>query len=224
MSSLPGYTLEDYLAWCYNVSIIGRPESNVSVGMAEMLGTSTLMRPILTEEQFKVLVDMFEPYRKPIQNRLDDFDEDEQSWRDYAGSAFDFLPDILDDAVNVALGLFKNNEPVPTTPAECQWVFFLQPFLIELEKKISAAKGRLDYKNEVHIKSILNELQLFGKSKSLMELMLSVGQILGVLYAEREVEVVDLRVKYNPFAALLVAHQEFEIEQLKSKVKLITNR
>lgn len=215
MSELPGYTLEAYLTWAYKIEIVGKTTLTQT--------DSVLMRPVITEEQFKVIVEMFEPYRKSIQSRLDDFDEDKHSWRGYAGDAFEYLPDILDDAVNVALGWFKNNEPVPTTQAERQWIFFLQPFLVELEKKVAAAKGRLDYKNEVHVKSIISSLQAFGKSKSIMELMFSVGQVLGVLYAEREVEVVDLRVKYNPFAALFVAYEEFETEQLKSRLDNITN-
>ncbi len=53
MSEIPGYTLEDYLEWCFNYT---------------------------TDE----MIDFFEPHRETIEYWLSDFDEETQSWRDYA--------------------------------------------------------------------------------------------------------------------------------------------
>lgn len=112
MSSLPGLRLEDYLQWNYDLVVLdGFPDANTSVALAEALGTSPRTRPRLTPAEFAPLVALFEEHRELIEYRLRDFDEDEQSWRDYASSAFDFIPDALYDQ---GAQLIKN--PLPRTP------------------------------------------------------------------------------------------------------------
>lgn len=93
MSSCPGYALEDYLAWNFNVVVEGRGENNPSLDIAEMLGTATRRRDVLTKEDFAPIVKLFEDCRERVECRLQDFDDDRQSWRDYAGACFDDLPD-----------------------------------------------------------------------------------------------------------------------------------
>lgn len=83
MSSIPGYTLEAFLAWQYNLIIEGEEENNFSRGMAESIGAA-VRRPVLSKVQFKPLVAMYEPYREVIERRLGDFNEETQSWRGYA--------------------------------------------------------------------------------------------------------------------------------------------
>lgn len=99
MSSLPGLDLEDFLSWQYNLVVLDAPESNVSLGLAECLGLSNNHRPILTKAEFAPIVALFEPHRAEVEDRLMDFDEDNMSWRDYAGYSFDFLGADLDEAV-----------------------------------------------------------------------------------------------------------------------------
>jgi hypothetical protein len=92
MSSLPGYTLEAFLIWNYDLVVEDEPEANFSLGMAETLGTIP-PRPRLPTADFRRLVELFEPHRQQVEWRLDDFEPEEQSWRDYAGVAFDFIAD-----------------------------------------------------------------------------------------------------------------------------------
>lgn len=84
MSSIPGYTLEDFVAWQWNLVVDEAPENNISLGIAELVG-NVVPRPRLTKEQFAPIVAIYEPFRANIERRLDDFDEDTQSWRSYAG-------------------------------------------------------------------------------------------------------------------------------------------
>lgn len=109
MSSCPGYTLEAFLAWEYNIIVEDRPEANFSLGMAEAIGNIP-SRPSLTKPQFAELVKMFEEYRHDVEARLDDFDEDEQSWRGYAGYAFEFIPEELNQQ---ALAYVRSLNPPP---------------------------------------------------------------------------------------------------------------
>jgi len=95
MSSLPGLDLEDYLSWAYDV-VTAEVDGNTSLRYAEAFGTASRRRPVATPEQFKGLTSLFEHLRETIEYKLSDFDEDNQSWRDYAGYAFDFVPDELD--------------------------------------------------------------------------------------------------------------------------------
>lgn len=96
MSSLPGYFLEDFLMWNYDLIVEGDADANTSLKIAEALGMITRRRE-LTKQQFKPVVDLFEKYREDVERKLDDFDEDEQSWRDYAGYGFDFIPEEIYD-------------------------------------------------------------------------------------------------------------------------------
>ena len=83
MSSLPGYTLESFVAWQWNLIVEELPESNVSLGMAEFFGTVS-RRKTLTQTEFKEIISLYLPYRQIIEGRLADFDEETQSWRGYA--------------------------------------------------------------------------------------------------------------------------------------------
>ena len=94
MSSKPGNTLEDFLLWDFDIVVPDMNDANVSLMMAEALGNIP-QRPRLTKEQFAQVVAMFEPYRESVEIALDNFDEESQSWRAYAGAAFDWLPDEL---------------------------------------------------------------------------------------------------------------------------------
>jgi hypothetical protein len=71
--------------WAYDLRVVDKPDANTSLMMAEALGTST-HRKTITEDQFKPLVILYESYREYVEYRLDDFDEDTQSWRSYASS------------------------------------------------------------------------------------------------------------------------------------------
>ena len=84
MSSLPGLNLEDYVAWNYDLVVEDAPEANWSLGAAEMLGTVSKRRR-MTKAEFAKVLEHFEPYREQVENWLMDFEEDRQSWRDYAG-------------------------------------------------------------------------------------------------------------------------------------------
>lgn len=83
MSSLPGYKLEDFVAWQWNLRVDGEAENNMSLGIAEALG-NVAPRPHITKEQFAPILAIYEPFREDIERRLCDFDEDTQSWRDYS--------------------------------------------------------------------------------------------------------------------------------------------
>jgi len=92
MSSCPGTDLEDFLMWNFDLIVDGDSSANVSRQIAEALGTIH-RRPEITLEQFKPLVEIFEPYRSKIEDRLMDYSEEENgSWRDYGSYAFDFIP------------------------------------------------------------------------------------------------------------------------------------
>lgn len=113
MSSRPGWTLEHFLAWNYNVAVIEGRETNPSLGMAEALGTSTRVRPRLTAEQFAPVVALFEEHREYVENRLEEFDDENQSWRDYAGYSFDSIPEALYDR---GVEILKSIAETPATP------------------------------------------------------------------------------------------------------------
>lgn len=104
MSSIPGYTLEEYLAWYFSIIVEDLGETNFSVGMAEALG-NIAPRPVVNKELFAKVVAYFEPHRESVENRLSDFDEESQSWRDYAGYAFDFIPESMEDTATAFIKL-----------------------------------------------------------------------------------------------------------------------
>lgn len=92
MSSIPGYFLEDYVMWNHNLIVDGDTHANRSLEIAEILGRPT-NRKNITTEQFKKIIELYEPHREEIERKLMAFDED-QSWRDYAYYAFNDIPDF----------------------------------------------------------------------------------------------------------------------------------
>lgn len=82
MSEIPGYTLEAFVEWEWNFVVIGESDKNFNLAVAEML-SGNYNRPRITKEQFAKLIALYEPYREMIECRLDQFDEDNQSWRGY---------------------------------------------------------------------------------------------------------------------------------------------
>lgn len=93
MSSLPGLTLESYVLWNYDLIVESQPDANFSLALAEALGNVS-RRPLINDELFKEILEPFELHREHVEELLRDFDEETQSWRDYAGTCFDFLPDL----------------------------------------------------------------------------------------------------------------------------------
>lgn len=107
MSSLPGYTLEDYVAWRLDIVVEGHLDPNFSLFMAEALGTIP-RRPILLQKEFKDILDLYEPFRQQVEYLLHEYDEETQSWRDYAGYGFDFIPDEIDKQAYALIRYNKN--------------------------------------------------------------------------------------------------------------------
>lgn len=105
MSSKPGWRLEDFLMWDLDITVDEQPDSNFSLQMAEALGNVERRRS-LSVEQFAPIVALFEPHRERVEYWLSEFDEETQSWRDYAGYAFDFIPnDLIEQAKAMIAGL-----------------------------------------------------------------------------------------------------------------------
>lgn len=96
MSSLPGYTLEAYLMWAYNLTVEDQPDANFSLALATAIGNIQPRRHLTTAE-FAVIVARFEQWREQVEQRLEDFDEENQSWRGYAGCTFDDVGGEEDD-------------------------------------------------------------------------------------------------------------------------------
>lgn len=90
MSSRPGLDMESFLLWNYNLVVPDFDEANVSLGIAEFLGNIE-PRKRMSKEEFSEIVEAHEPHRERIEYLLFDFDEETQSWRDYAYYAFGWL-------------------------------------------------------------------------------------------------------------------------------------
>jgi hypothetical protein len=93
MSHCPGPDLEDWITdWWRLVDVDGQHGTSIRRLYAGQL--------ILTKEQFQGLVEIYKPVREQIEERLSEYSEEENgSWRDYAGYAFDFIPkDVTDKA------------------------------------------------------------------------------------------------------------------------------
>lgn len=103
MSTWPGGKLEDYLMFWYDLIVEENNGANQSLRIIEALGVKT-QRITLTEEQFKPIVSLFEPYREQVEIRLNWFNEETQSWRDYCGFPMD---DIQEDVCNAADAIVK---------------------------------------------------------------------------------------------------------------------
>ena len=100
MSSLPGYTLEAFISWNFDLVIEDLGETNVSLGMAELLGNIAPRKTMSKEKFTELITTFFEPYRESVELYLGWFDGDSQSWRDYSACVFDCIPEpILDNAL-----------------------------------------------------------------------------------------------------------------------------
>ena len=94
MSSLPGLTLEKFLSWQYDVIVDNDATANASLHIAEVLGNIP-RRLSITKEEFEPILSLFEPYREYVEDKLFNFDKDNQSWRMYASYAFDNIPESV---------------------------------------------------------------------------------------------------------------------------------
>lgn len=95
MSSLPGLTLEEYVMWDLDLIVDGESMANPSLALAEAMGVRTGRRR-LTLAQFQPILSLYEPFRDAIEYKLEDYSEEDcGSWRDYAGYAFEFIPDLV---------------------------------------------------------------------------------------------------------------------------------
>ena len=95
MSSLPGYTLEKYVMWMHDLIVDGDGGANFSLSVAEAIGTSSRNRRELTKEEFSMVLAPYEPHRDYIEDRLEWFEEDRMSWRDYSDYAFNDVPHVV---------------------------------------------------------------------------------------------------------------------------------
>jgi hypothetical protein len=70
---------------------------------------------ILSSEQFQGLVDIYLPFRGLIETVLEGYSEDENgSWRDFCGYAFDGIPEELHDRAEKYVNSLRDQ--VPKTP------------------------------------------------------------------------------------------------------------
>ena len=114
MSSIPGYTLEDYIMWEVNITVDDLSDANHSLGIAESLGNIT-RRSHLTKDEFNDIVLLWEPYRDSVESTLGGFDADQQSWRDYAGYCFDYIPpSLLETTSNKIIALTQQPTEIST--------------------------------------------------------------------------------------------------------------
>lgn len=111
MSSIPGLTLESYVMWNHDFIVIGHPSANASLQIAEALGINT-RRVNLSQAQFNTVLTIYEPYRTIVETRLEDFDEENQSWRDYAGCCFNDILDSTEMEVSQTLETLFHREKV----------------------------------------------------------------------------------------------------------------
>lgn len=119
MSSRPGLLLEDLVAWNWNLVIEDQPDPNESLRIAEVLGTSVSNRLRLTKQEFEPVLALYEPYRESVEYRLQDFDEDTQSWRDYAGACFTDLFCLTEQAGAMLKEIkAKKDQPAPATETQ----------------------------------------------------------------------------------------------------------
>lgn len=109
MSSLPGYTLESFVAWQWNLIVEELPESNMSLGIAELL-LNAPRRKTMTHLEFKTVLSYYEPYRETIEMRLHDFDEETQSWRTYAECVDCDISDTLQATIKQHIDNILNGE------------------------------------------------------------------------------------------------------------------
>ena len=96
MSSCPGTTLEAFLMWQHDLVVDGDGSANLSLEIAEAMGQKS-NRKHLTASEFAGIVELYEGHRKEIESKLEQFDEDSMSWRDYAGMVFEDTS-LIDEA------------------------------------------------------------------------------------------------------------------------------
>jgi len=163
MSSIPGYTLEAFLAWQYNLIVEGEGENNVSRGMAESIGAA-VRRPVLSKVQFKPLVAMYEPYREVIERRLDDFNEETQSWRGYAEYVdLDVPLEVVEASEHYVKTLCTapDSHPVPTIYNKGEYKSLTLREIEELENKRLNHPGGLKVANlEAMIERVMFDVLL----------------------------------------------------------------
>lgn len=122
MSSCPGKELEDYLMWCYDLVVENHEDANPSLQMAEALGKSS-RRTRLTQAEFQPIVALAEPEREHVEYHLRWFNEETQSWRDYASSV-DWLPKQIEDAIEVLVAAYRK---AAANKKEKHWASDLPP-------------------------------------------------------------------------------------------------
>lgn len=83
MSYCPGYTLEEWLAYEYSLNVYSDGQLTSDSWRAKYAG-----QRVVTHEQFYELLDMFRPHREYVEEKLLDFNEEEQSWRSYNSAVF----------------------------------------------------------------------------------------------------------------------------------------
>lgn len=121
MSSLPGLLLEDFVAWNFSLVVEEQNESNISVGLAEFLGTTKKTRRNLSKLEFLPVIKLFEQYRERVEERLLEFEEG-TSWRDYAGWAFEFIPnEIYEKAEKIINQTLLETSETPCRLADWEW-------------------------------------------------------------------------------------------------------
>lgn len=80
--------------WNHDLIVDGDGSANMSLQIAEAVGVNS-RRARITGQVFAAMLAPYEPWRESVECALSEFDDDNQSWRDYAGYAFNFLPDEL---------------------------------------------------------------------------------------------------------------------------------
>lgn len=141
MSSCPGYRMEDYLMWAYDLTVEDQPDANTSLQIAESVGSASKKRRHLNRAEFNMLVFGFERFRDRIEEQLENYDA-ETSWRQYASSAFTFVhgndEDQVDMWVNTMLQYFgiarvaatssnaPSDVPTPLSEADAGRTFLAQ--------------------------------------------------------------------------------------------------
>jgi hypothetical protein len=115
MSSIPGLTLESYVMWNHNLVVIGYPNANASLQIADALGINTY-RVSLSQAQFDTILAIYEPYRTTVEYLLENFDDNLLSWTDYAGVCFNGVTDTIGDEVSRALHKFCTERAMKQLP------------------------------------------------------------------------------------------------------------
>jgi hypothetical protein len=90
MSHCPGYTLEAYLTYAFDL-LVEEHSTAIRAFYA--------YQKILSPEQFASLVKIFESCREGVESRLDDYmdggEEDHGSWRDWEDNVHGRVPDEI---------------------------------------------------------------------------------------------------------------------------------